>query len=281
LQELRLWGTAVGFPLLAVAWLLAAMNYNHDTDQDLDWAADQMRREKNLGSGLPDMGIRRTTTSLPLCQTANVTLTSPREGGLVATAGVGNTTVGHALSALAINTASPQQCQQICDSLVPLLADRDRIAVHAEFVELKGIEALLGVVRQHGRDACLSALRVLDKLSRTSAREMAAASAIEIIVRCCEKDGQAPRILDGALRVLHGLTFEAEVKELLIRRGVRELAELLVEGRPEDQELKGSSDDPDEEEATMQAWSDVVSISNRLLQRLGGVGNSARLPKRP
>lgn len=110
---------------------------------------------------------------------------------------------------------------------------------------------------------------------------MAAASAIEIIVRCCEKDGQAPRILDGALRVLHGLTFEAEVKELLIRRGVRELAELLVEGRPEDQELKGSSDDPDEEEATMQAWSDVVSISNRLLQRLGGVGNSARLPKRP
>jgi hypothetical protein len=159
-----------------------------------------------------------------------------------------------------------------------LLADRDRIAVHAEFVELKGIEALLGVVRQHGGNACLSALRVLDKLSRTSAREMAAASAIEIIVRCCEKDGQAPRILDGALRVLHGLTFEAEVKELLIRRGVRELAELLIEGRPEDQDLRGASDDPDEEEATMQAWSDVVSIANRLLQRLG---NSARLPKRP
>merc|ERR1712110_303603 len=96
----------------------------------------------------------------------------PSAGGGAATASA-DSTLGSALSALAINSQSGEQCRSICNSLLALLSDRDRaVVLHAEFAELKGIDALLSVLRQHGGDVALSALRVLDKLSRTSAREI-------------------------------------------------------------------------------------------------------------
>lgn len=245
------------------------MNYNHDTEMDLDWAADQLRRKKNMGCGLPDTPIRRVTASLP-----QTTLTSPLQaaggGAIVQRA---DTTLGSALSALAINAQSGDQCRSICDNLLVLMSDRDRsIGLHAEFVQLKGEEALLSVLRQHGGDIALSALRVLDKLSRTSAREISAAGGVDILVRICEKTGQAPRILEAALRALHGLTFDEGAKVLLQRRGVRELAEGLVESKLGLPDLQGASNAAEEERATIQAWGDVHTISTRLLQRLGGSG---------
>uniref|UniRef100_A0A7S4PY09 Uncharacterized protein n=1 Tax=Alexandrium monilatum TaxID=311494 RepID=A0A7S4PY09_9DINO len=223
------------------------MNYNHDTDQDLDWAADQLRRQKNLGKGLPDTAVRRVTASLTAPQ--NLTLRAPLAASLGAPVPP-DSTIGNALSALAINSGSPEQCRGVCDSFLALLSDRDRIQLHTEFVELKGIEALLGVVQTHGGETGLSALRVLDKLSRTSAREISAAGGIDIIVHCLVQEGQAPSMMEAALRTLHGLTFDNDAKEQVLRRDVREIAESLVENRPWEKGLQGSIDDPEEEERT-------------------------------
>uniref|UniRef100_A0A7S0AWE6 Uncharacterized protein n=1 Tax=Pyrodinium bahamense TaxID=73915 RepID=A0A7S0AWE6_9DINO len=256
---------------------VSTMNYNYDTEQDLDWAADQLRRQKNLGSGLPDMAIRRVTASLTAPQ--NLTLTSPLATSVGAPVPE-DSTMGSALSALAINSGSPEQCRQICDSLLALLGEKDRVALHTEFVQLKGVEALLGVVKTHGGDTCLAALQVLDKLSRTSAREISAAGGIDDIMHCLGVEGQAPRTVEVALRVLHGLTFDNDAKQQVLRRNVREKAEDLVENRPWEKGLQGSITDPDEEEHTAQAWADVISIATRLLQRLGGAGSGQR-PRRP
>mmetsp|Transcript_57202 Transcript_57202/g.162394 ORF Transcript_57202/g.162394 Transcript_57202/m.162394 type:complete len:261 (+) Transcript_57202:116-898(+) len=259
------------------------MNYNADTDMDLDWAADQLRRQKNLGMGLPDTAVRRLTSSMPSSKAA-MTLTSPRRTGLVNLGPGQESTLGHALSALDINSASEEQCRQICDGMVQLLGDRDRTALHAEFVELKGVEAVLEVVRHHGKDACLAALQVLDKLSRTSAREIAAAGGIDVVVRCAEKSHQAPRIIEAVLRTLHGMTFDEGVKNLLLRRGVRELVESLLENKHwETQDFSGSRTDPDEEARTAEAWQRVVTIATRVLQRLGGggAGGAGQRPRRP
>mmetsp|Transcript_35764 Transcript_35764/g.102800 ORF Transcript_35764/g.102800 Transcript_35764/m.102800 type:complete len:254 (+) Transcript_35764:92-853(+) len=253
------------------------MNYNHDTEMDLDWAADQLRREKNFGSGLPDMPVRRDTSRLTAPQ--NLTLTCPLGTSRGAPVPA-DSTMGNALSTLAINAGSPEQCRQICDSLLALLSDRDRVQLHSEFVELKGVEALLDVVRTHGGEPGLSALYVLDKLSRTSARTISKAGGIDIIVHCLVKEGQAPRTMEIALRTLHGLTFDNDAKQQVLRRDVREITESLVENKPWQKGLQGSITDPDEEERTAQAWSDVLSIAARLLQRLGGAGSGQR-PRRP
>lgn len=241
------------------------MNYNHDTEMDIDWAADQMRREKNLGSSLPDTPIRLTTATLPP-RPAQATL-QPNMGnaGIVTP---DDATLGSALSALAINAHNSEHCFRICDNLLTLLSDRDRVTVHAEFAQLKGVEAVLNVVKEHGGDTALMALRILDKLSRTSAREISAAGGIDVLVRCCEKEGQAPRLIEAALRGLQGLTFDDTAKLLLLRRGVRELAEGVVEAKPGVQ--PGENGSPEEDEANANAWRDVISISMRLLHRLGG-----------
>lgn len=253
------------------------MNYNADTEMDLDWAADQLRRQKNFGSGLPDTAIRRVTASLTAPQ--NLTLTCPLGNSLGAPV-PRDSTMGNALSALAINSGSPEQCRQICDSLLALLSDRDRMSLHSEFVELKGIEALLEVMRKHCGETCLAALRVLDKLSRTSARSISAAGGIDIIVPCLLKEGQAPSTMEVALRTLHGLTFDNDAKQQVLRRDVREIVESLVENKPWEKGLQGSSTDPEEEERSVQAWGSVLSMAMRLLQRLGGAGTGQR-PRRP
>mmetsp|Transcript_13122 Transcript_13122/g.19160 ORF Transcript_13122/g.19160 Transcript_13122/m.19160 type:complete len:143 (-) Transcript_13122:11-439(-) len=142
------------------------MNYSHDTEQELDWAADQLRRNKHQESTLPDSPIRRVTTPLSSTRTP-LTLTqgAPDLEDLTAE----TFTLGSALSALAVHMHSEVQCQRLCEKLMMVLADRDRLAVHAEFVELNGVEMVLNVLRRHGGETTLAALRVLDKLSRTSA----------------------------------------------------------------------------------------------------------------
>lgn len=226
------------------------MNYNFDTEMDLDWAADQLRRAQNYGSALPDTPIRRVTTALTPNTNKGSRSTDPSVSQ--------DTTLGNALSALTVHSHNDEQCQRICDSILNLLSDRDRVAVHGEFVRLKGIEIVLAVVKQHGDDSAHVALRILDKLSRTSARQISAAGGIDVVLLRCEKDKQTARVLEAALKVLHGLTFDPEVKLLLLRRGVQHLAMSLVEAKLEDTC----------EASMVQAYRDVTTIATRLSARL-------------
>ncbi|CAE7627846.1 unnamed protein product [Symbiodinium necroappetens] len=134
------------------------MNYSHDTEMDRDWAADQLRRKKNALSGLPDSPIRRTAAALPQVAVAAVQ-------GLQGAAATppGAATLGNALSALAINAGSAEHVQRICHGLLALLYDKECLPVHQEFAQLKGVEALLAILRRHGGGTALAALRVLEK----------------------------------------------------------------------------------------------------------------------
>lgn len=237
------------------------MNYNHDTEMDLDWAADQLRRAQNQGSRVPDTPIRRVTAAL-----------HPIRGLPAADPSVSqDTTLGNALSALAIHAHNDEQSRRVCESVLQLLSDRDRTQLHAEFVQLKGLELVLGAVKRHGDDTATVALRIIDKLSRTSARQICAAGGIEVVLQRCEKDEQAPRVLEAALKVLHGLTFDPEAKLLLLRRGVRGLAESIVEANLEDTAS----------ESQAEAYQDVHTIGTRLLARLAdgqkGYSNKSEL----
>lgn len=264
------------------------MNYNHDTEQDMDWSADQARRQKLMGTGLPDAPIRRVTAMLKESTMTpravrGMTTVGGMTGGLgQALSSCGDPTLGNAMSALAINGGHPAHVANVCQDLLALVSDRDRLALHAEFVELKGVERILEVVRGHDGEALLSALHILDKLSRTSARAIVAAGGIDVIVQICEKDGQAPRVIESALRTLHGLTFDTEAKLPLLRRGVDKLAESIVENRPSLSNTAVISTVPLAEhvQAADEAWQDVYSIATRLLQRMGGssTGGLKRLP---
>jgi len=171
-------------------------------------------------------------------------------------------TLGTALSALAIHAHSAENCRRLCENILAFVSDRDRMALHAEFVQLKGLELVLGVVRQHGGPAALAALQILDKLSRTAAREMCAAGGIDDLVRCCEQEEQLPSLIEAALRALLGLSFDGDSRTLLLRRNVKRLADRFVEaGIPR-------GDPEDEKEATYHTWRGVVSAATRLSQRL-------------
>lgn len=223
------------------------MNYSFDTDMDLDWAADQLRRVQNAGSVYPDTPIRRVTAAL------HPTPNDPHDPSVSH-----DTTLGNALSALTVHGHSDEQSRRICDSILTLLAGRDRIALHAEFVQLKGIDLVLCAVRQHGDETAHVALTILDKLSRTSARQISAAGGIDVVLLRCEKDKQTARVLEVALKVLHGLTFDPEVKLLLLRRGVQNLAQSLIEAK-----LEETCD-----ASSVQAYRDVHTIAVRLSARL-------------
>ncbi|CAE7445457.1 unnamed protein product [Symbiodinium natans] len=182
------------------------MNYSHDTEMDRDWAADQLRRKKNALTGLPDSPIRRTAAALPQVAVAAVQ-------GVAATP-PGAATLGSALSALAINAGSAEHVQRICHGLLALLYDKECLAVHHEFAQLKGVEALLAILRRHGGGTALAALRVLEKLCRTVPRELCACGGVDVLARCAEVPCQAPRLLEASLRCLHGLTFDTEATSL-------------------------------------------------------------------
>eukprot|EP00435_Cladocopium_sp_Y103_P017327 s2394_g4.t1 len=208
------------------------MNYSHDTEMDRDWAADQLRRKKNLGSGLPDMPVRRATAALPQVAVAAV------QGPVPVGTPPGEATLGSALSALAINAGNPEHVQRICHGLLALLYDKEMhksttfltcLPVHYEFAELKGVEALLAVLRRHGSGTALAALRVLEKLSRTVPREFCVAGGVDVLARCAEVPCQAPRLLEASLRCLHGLTFDTEAKAAVERRGVKDIVRNRVE----------------------------------------------------
>lgn len=239
------------------------MNYSHDSEMDRDWAADQLRRKQNLGrNGLPDMPIRRATSALPQVAVAAL------RGGLDASTPPGDPTLGSALSALAINAQSADQVRRICDGLTALLSDRDRVALHKEFAQLKGVEAVLSILRKHGGEAALSALRVVEKLSRTLPRELCAAGGVDVLARCAEVPGQAPRLVEASLRCLHGLTFDTEAKPLVSRRGVQTLVESLLEEEASRNQYEIVCANEEQEAALREAWADAITMCKRLLQRL-------------
>mmetsp|Transcript_98775 Transcript_98775/g.156210 ORF Transcript_98775/g.156210 Transcript_98775/m.156210 type:complete len:237 (-) Transcript_98775:39-749(-) len=223
------------------------MNYNFDTEMDLEWAADQLRRVKNTGSALPDTPIRRVTAPL-----------QPKNGVIADPSVSQDTTLGNALSALTVHSHNDEQCRRICESILTLLSDRERTQTHAEFVQLQGVQLILGIVKRHGDDATHVALRILDKLSRTSARHLSAAGGIDVVLLRCDKDKQSARVLEAALKVLHGLSFDTEVKQLLLRRGVPHLARSIIEAG-----LANSA-----EASSVQAYQDVHTIAVRLAARL-------------
>lgn len=227
------------------------------------WAADQLRRKQKMSCrpGLPDMPIRRVTSALPQVAVAAM------QGGLASSTPPGDATVGTALSALAINAQSADQCRRICDGLQSFLSDRE-MARHAEFAELKGVEAVLGILRHQGGEAALSALRVVEKVSRTLPRELCAAGGVEILARCAEVPGQAPRLLEAALRCLHGLTFDREAKTMVARRGVFEIVQQCLESEPERRTHRVVAGSEEQEAAREEAWSDVIIMCNRVYQRL-------------
>jgi len=258
------------------------MNYNHDTEQDMDWSADQARRRKLLGTGLPDTPIRRVTATLKESTLAPGSLRGVTGGMGTSHSGNGDPTLGNALSALEINGGQAAHVASVCQDILDLVSDRQRLAVHAELVELRGVDKLLEVVQTHEGEAQLRALQILDKLSRTSGRALAAGGTIDVLMLVCQKEGQAPRVLEAALRSLHGLTFDGEARPLLHRRGVHKLAESLVENRPSPSNTALVSTVPLEEHvrAADEAWQDVYSIATRLLQRMGGASTAGlrRLP---
>lgn len=229
------------------------MNYSADTEADLNWAADQLRRAQNLGCGLPDQPVRRLTSSL-------------RQGGALCPddpAVTADTTIGNALSGLAIHAHSGDQCRRICESILVLLSDQDRIALHTEFARLKGVEMVVGVAKQHSGETALAALRILEKLSRTSSRAICGCGGVDVVIARCGEEDQLPSVVESAARVLHGLSFDRDARTLLLRRGVRGLAESIVEHGL-----------PDADTASAEA---VASIATRLLARLAdGRGSNSR-----
>lgn len=239
------------------------MNYNHDTDQDLDFAASQLRKKQNAHSILEDAPIRRITSALA------------QSGARIVDPGVTpDATLGTALSALDIHGHSEDDCQRIFESILEVMSDRRRLELHKELVQLKGLQHILGAIRRHG-DACtIVALRLLDKLSRTSARDITAAGGVEVLLERSDMKRESPRVVEAVVRVLLGLTFESDAKVLLLRRGVRGLAESIVELIPDtsDAELR-------------EAQADLKSVGTRLLNRLSdgekGYRNRFEAPGQP
>eukprot|EP00929_Paragymnodinium_shiwhaense_P043227 TRINITY_DN22263_c0_g1_i3.p1 TRINITY_DN22263_c0_g1~~TRINITY_DN22263_c0_g1_i3.p1 ORF type:complete len:238 (-),score=57.81 TRINITY_DN22263_c0_g1_i3:342-1055(-) len=224
------------------------MNYNFDTEMDLDWAADQLRRKQNMYTGLPDTPIRRITAPL-------------KQGSAVAV------------------ISDP--------SVLALMGERDggissRSALHSEFVRLEGMPTLLNVIKEHEGKTAEVALRVLAKLARTSARDICTAGGVEVLTQVLEFEGQLPIVLEVALRVLLGLSFDGESKLLLLRRGVRGQTEALMQrialgDRTRDEDMRyGRIRDAEKEEAM--AWQEVNTVAQRLAQRLadGQKGYSRR-----
>eukprot|EP00747_Dinoflagellata_sp_TGD_P195492 gnl/TRDRNA2_/TRDRNA2_64257_c0_seq1.p1 gnl/TRDRNA2_/TRDRNA2_64257_c0~~gnl/TRDRNA2_/TRDRNA2_64257_c0_seq1.p1 ORF type:complete len:255 (-),score=46.48 gnl/TRDRNA2_/TRDRNA2_64257_c0_seq1:69-833(-) len=232
------------------------MNYNHDTEQDLCWAADQLRKSRNAGSTLRDVPVRRETSLL-------VRPAQPPpfgNAGITDPAVSVSSTMGDALSALAVHAHNAEHCKRICESILALLGDRSRLSLHEEFVQLKGVDTVLNVVRRFPSEEAtlVVALRVLDKLSRTSARAICAGGGIDAVLERCDRDKQTPQVLEAALRVLLGLTFEPQAKLVLLRRGCRGLAASFVEANAS----------PDASDAEIVAWEDIHTAATRLMQRL-------------
>mmetsp|Transcript_14076 Transcript_14076/g.30566 ORF Transcript_14076/g.30566 Transcript_14076/m.30566 type:complete len:252 (-) Transcript_14076:57-812(-) len=243
------------------------MNYNYDTEMDLRWEADQARRRKCLMLGIPDMPIRRITTGAKEATLAPADLDqtaaspSPRS----------RTSLGVALSALTINRGDPRHLGKVMQEILEILSDRNRISIHKEFVDLKGVDSILDIVSTEDGETLLYSLHVLDKLTRTCAREVCAGGAIEVLKRVSEKEGQAPQIISSALQALLGLSFDSECKALLIRHGVREVAQAVKESEPYDaKEVISAVPTEESLRAAEEDWYKVHLTAGRLLTRLGG-----------
>eukprot|EP00928_Gymnodinium_smaydae_P023160 TRINITY_DN19221_c0_g1_i2.p1 TRINITY_DN19221_c0_g1~~TRINITY_DN19221_c0_g1_i2.p1 ORF type:complete len:309 (+),score=62.26 TRINITY_DN19221_c0_g1_i2:139-927(+) len=251
---------------------------------DLVWAADQMRRKKNLDAGVPCAPVRRLTAALRQGPIDGDAYTGAGAVAVMDPSVTPDTTLGNALSALSIHSHSDEQCRRVCESILALVSDRDRTALHSELVRLRGVERVLLVVRERRGEAALVALRVLDKLSRTSPREISAAGGVEILMQCCEEG--PPRAVEAALKVLLGLSFDGECKTLLLRRGVRGLVEDVLQRVPDEvQDAKRTGEwytgGPQEADDAV-ARQEVLFVATRLAQRLGeGRGEGRRRQGRP
>jgi len=231
------------------------MNYNHDTEQDLQWAQTTLRKEEKYGRGLSDAPVRRIASTLARGEKVDGGVTNDGLRDIHA-----DTTIAGALSALAIHAHSAAQVQRICDCLYEAVTDRNRPKLHAEVVEIKGVDLILNAVKTHGtNEQCmLSALRLLEKLTRTSTKEIIQAGGLDVVLSRVDPDDNPSSVVAQGLRVLHGLTFHNDAKLLLLRRGVRGLAEDLTQ----------SKHDARADKEERERWNDVVSIATRLGNRL-------------
>lgn len=238
-----------------VTSLAGTMNYNHDTEHDLQWAQSSLRKEEKFTRGVSDAPVRRIASTLARGEKV--------DGG-VSNDGLRDinpdTTIAGALSALSIHAHSPAQVQRICDCLYEAVTDRNRPKLHSEVVEIKGVDLILNAVKTHATDeqCVLSALRLLEKLTRTSTKEIIQAGGLDVVLARVDPDQNPSSVVAQGLRVLHGLTFQNDAKLLLLRRGVRGLAEDLQQTKHDER--------ADKEER--ERWGDVVSIATRLCNRL-------------
>lgn len=145
-----------------------------------------------------------------------------------------------------------------------------------KFVKRQGVEALLAILRRHGSGTALAALRVLEKLSRSVPREVMAAGGVDVLARCAEVPCQAPRLLEASLRCLHGLTFDGPARAAVERRGVRGIAEALLEDMPLRKERQVVCS-VEERSSLEEAWADAAVICRRLLHRLGAEATRVRV----
>lgn len=231
------------------------MNYNHDTEHDLQWAQSTLRKKEKFYVGLSDAPVRRISSTLARREKPQGGVSNDGLRDIAPDA-----TIGSALSALAIHAHSAQQVQRLCDSLYEAMTDRDRPKVHAEVVEIKGVDLILNAAKTHAKEeACvLSALRLLQKLTRTSAKEIVQAGGVDILLELVDPDNNPSSVVGAGLHVLHGLTFQNEAKLLLLRRGVRGLAEDLAQTK-HDERCQTEE---------RERWAQVSSIATRLCNRL-------------
>jgi len=272
------------------------MNYNHDTEMELDWAQSSTRKKKLYQAKLPDGAVRKATLPLRVVRNdiSSSTARAQREGGENSTIGrrsrgaegaedekttvpdpegngeqqslVFDGNIGGGLSALAVHlgprnsssAASAAEAKMTVDALLEKAHQRDgdgRTKTRAEIVSLRGIDLLLQVLRLHRKEAgcSISVLRLLGQLARTETNMVMKAGACDLVLdlflfspkqQLQELD---PPVLCAALHMVHALTFDAEAKKLLLRRGLRGLAGELADTHKDE---------------------DVLRISRRLLQRL-------------
>lgn len=232
------------------------MNYNHDTEHDLQWAQSLMRKKEKYAAGLSDAPVRRIASCVARhekSESLGITNDGIRDIHP-------DTTIAGTLSALSIHAHSARQVQSLCDQLFEAVTDRDRHKMHKEIVDIKGIDLILNAVKTHAHDedCVLSTLRLLEKLTRTSTKEVVQAGGLDVVLDRADPNDNPSSVVAAALRVLHGLTFQNEAKLLLLRRGVRGLAEDLAQ----------TVQDERMEKEERQRWDSVISIATRLCNRL-------------
>jgi len=247
------------------------MNFNHDTEMEVAWGADQLRRKKQLDAGAPEAAIRRTTArfgedfrwdlrgqeeALPLCG---------QSGGM---------TIATAVTALGVGWENNEHCERLCSDVLAMLSDRRRPSTAAEFVDLGGLDSLHRIVAKQKGLPRLQALRALEKLSRTHPERVCEAEFIDPLAMVFQVEGQAPEIVSAVLRIFHALSFSSKAKDAMIAKGLCELSQVVATAMADpppisDQDKLALSRDEQTIQRVEDAWREVGQLATRLSARLG------------